>query len=100
MSGTKMGKIIKLNNKMEKLTNEEFEEFKQNYTEHQQTILNLGFLEAESSILRNQLNAISVNKEALLNKLAELSTAKQEIGNKLGEKYGEKQVDLETGELK
>ena len=42
----------------------------------------------------------STRKEALLNKLAELSTAKQEISNKLGEKYGEKQVDLETGELK
>ena len=85
---------------MEKLTKEEFEEFKQNYTDHQQAILNLGFLEAESSILRNQLNNVAANKEALLNKIAELSAAKQEIGNKLGEKYGEKQVDLETGELK
>ena len=85
---------------MEKLTNEEFEEFKQNYTEHQQAIFNLGFLEADLSVLRNQLNTVNANKEALLNKIAELNVAKQEISNKLGEKYGDKQVDLETGELK
>lgn len=75
---------------MDKLTDEEFAEFKQNYIEYQQAIFALGNLEAE----------YVANKNSLLIQINAINEKKQAINNTLGEKYGEKQVDLETGELK
>jgi hypothetical protein len=74
---------------MEKLTNEEFAEFKQNYFDYQQVIFALGNLEAE----------YVANKNSILLKLNDINNKKVQINDALGEKYGEKQVDLETGEL-
>jgi hypothetical protein len=75
---------------MEKLTNEEFAEFKQNYFDYQQAIFALGNLEAE----------YVASKNSILLKLNDINNKKVQINDTLGEKYGEKQVDLETGELK
>lgn len=75
---------------MEKLTNEEFTEFKQNYFDYQQAIFALGNLEAE----------YVASKNSILLKLNDINNKKVQINDTLGEKYGEKQVDLETGELK
>jgi hypothetical protein len=74
---------------MEKLTNEEFAEFKQNYFDYQQAVFALGNLEAE----------YVTNKNSILIQLNDINEKKAKINNTLGEKYGEKQVDLETGEL-
>ena len=74
---------------MGKLTDEEFAEFKQNYIEYQQVIFALGNLEAE----------YTASKNSLLIQINAINEKKQAINNTLGEKYGEKQVDLETGEL-
>jgi oligoribonuclease NrnB/cAMP/cGMP phosphodiesterase (DHH superfamily) len=84
-----MGKIIQLKTNMGKLTDEEFAEFKQNYIEYQQVIFALGNLEAE----------YTASKNSLLIQINAINEKKQAINNTLGEKYGEKQVDLETGEL-
>lgn len=96
-----MANVIKLNKNMEneKLTQEEFDEIKQNHLEYEQAVHTLGTLELNYVALKEQLNYIESNKTSLLDKIKELTAKKIEIGNKLGEKYGDKQVDLETGEL-
>jgi len=96
-----MEKIIKSNTKMEneKLTTEEFEEIKQNHLEYEQAVHALGNLELNHVALKEQLTYLENNKTVLLEKIKEIVTKKTEISNKLGEKYGDKQVDLETGEL-
>jgi uncharacterized coiled-coil DUF342 family protein len=85
---------------MEKLTEEEFKEFKQTYLDYEQAIFNLGNLEITQHSINEQLKIVENNKQVLLNKIKELNTKRDEINTKLGEKYGDKQVDLETGELK
>jgi len=95
-----MGKIIQFKNNMEKLTEEEFKEFKQTYLDYEQAVFNLGNLEITQHNINEQLKIVENNKQVLLNKIKELNTKRDEINTKLGEKYGDKQVDLETGELK
>ena len=85
---------------MEKLTEEEFKEFKQTYLDYEQAVFNLGNLEITQYSINEQLKIVENNKQVLLNKIKELNTKRDEINTKLGEKYGDKQVDLETGELK
>lgn len=85
---------------MEKLTEEEFTEFKQNYLDYEQAVFSLGNLELTQNNLNEQLKIVGNNKNVVLGKLKELIVKRDEINNKLGEKYGNKQVDLETGELK
>ena len=63
-------------------------------------MFDLGALEVEIDAFKKKLDELSGERIDLLNHINILNTKQQEIGNKLGDKYGLKQVDLETGELK
>lgn len=88
------------NNDMQKLTAEELKEFKEVYDSYQRAVYDLGSLDLEIENTKLRLDALNKEKEDQLNHINLLNEKQQEIGNKLGDKYGLKQVDLETGELK
>lgn len=87
-------------NKTQKLTAEELEEFKEVYESYQKAIFDLGLISIELDGLKEKLDELNGERLDLIDQVKELSTKQQEISNALGEKYGDKQVDLETGELK
>ena len=85
---------------MEKLTSEELQEFKDINIKYQQFVFDLGILEVNIHEIKNQLDELNAERNVLLFDIKSIITKQQELSNKLGEKYGNKQVDLETGELK
>lgn len=88
------------NEKVAKLTTEELKEFRDTYEGYQKAVFDLGMLEIEIDTFKKRLDELAGERIDLLNHISVLATKQQEIGNKLGDKYGIKQVDLETGELK
>jgi DNA-binding transcriptional MerR regulator len=93
--------MLKINKTpMEKLTSEELQGFKDINIKYQQFIFDLGILEVNIHEIKNQLDELNAERTNLLSDIKSIITKQQELSNKLGEKYGDKQVDLETGELK
>jgi hypothetical protein len=88
------------NEKATKLTTEELKEFRETYEGYQKAVFDLGTLEVEIDAFKKRLDELSGERIDLLNHINIINTKQQEIANKLGDKYGLKQVDLETGELK
>lgn len=85
---------------MAKLTKEELQEFKEINTAYQKAVFDLGILEIDIVNTKQTLDNLNGSKIDLMDHLREVTTKQQEMSVKLGEKYGDKQVDLETGELK
>jgi hypothetical protein len=85
---------------MEKLTKEELQEFKEINAAYQQAIFDLGVVSINLNEVEQKLNDLKGEKIDLINHIKVIVEKQQEMGIKLGEKYGDKQVDLETGELK
>ena len=85
---------------MEKLTKEELQEFKEVNADYQKAVFDLGILEIDIANAKQTLDNLNGSKIDLIDHLRQVTTKQQEMSVKLGEKYGDKQVDLETGELK
>jgi len=85
---------------MEKLTKEELQEFKEINAAYQQAIFDLGVVSINLNEVEQKLNDLKGEKIDLINHIKVIVEKQQEMSIKLGEKYGDKQVDLETGELK
>lgn len=84
----------------QKLTPEELAEFREMYEAYQKAVFELGTLSINIDSAKKQLDTLNGEKIDLLNHINVLIEKQTAIGNKLGDKYGYKQVDLETGELK
>jgi len=74
------------------LTQEELQEIKAIQTENTSVVSQFGELEV---VMQNLL----LRKEELVNKFKELKNREVVIGNTLQEKYGNGNIDLETGEF-
>jgi len=85
---------------MAKLTKEELQEFKEVNADYQKAVFDLGILEIDIVSAKQTLDNLNGSKIDLIDHLQQVTTKQQEMSVKLGEKYGDKQVDLETGELK
>jgi len=83
-----------------KLTPEELQEFKDAYNAYQKAIYDLGALDLELSKIKKRVDDLTGEKIDLVNHIGVLDEQQTALANKLGDKYGLKQVDLETGELK
>jgi hypothetical protein len=83
-----------------KLTPEELQEFKDAYNAYQKAIYDLGALDLELSKIKKRVDDLTGDKIDLVNHIGVLDEQQITLANKLGDKYGLKQVDLETGELK
>ncbi len=84
----------------QKLSPEELAEFREIYEAYQKAVFELGTLSVNIDSAKKQLDTLNGEKIDLLNHVNVLIEKQTAIGNKLGDKYGYKQVDLETGELK
>ncbi len=83
-----------------KLTPEELQEFKEIQIAYQKALVDLGSLDYSIHAAEAQLDELKGEKLNTLVHIKTIMAQQQEISRKLGDKYGEKQVDLETGELK
>jgi hypothetical protein len=84
--------MIKQTEDQTHLTPEELQEFRSIHQEYQTALFNVGLITLDLENLTKEKNrlaeyALKVNEQRL------------EIVKKLGDKYGDKQVNLETGEL-
>jgi len=96
----KQNKTMKSTETKQKLSSEELAEFRTTYEAYQRAIFDLGTLTVNIDGAKKQLDDLNGERLDLLNHINVLIEKQTAIGNKLGDKYGLKQVDLETGELK
>jgi predicted transcriptional regulator len=85
---------------VQQLTPEELENFKSVQSEYQKAIFDLGVLSLSIDEAQSRISELVENKSKLTSYIDEVNTKRITLTTELGEKYGDKQVDLETGELK
>lgn len=88
------------NEETQKLTTEELQEFRGMYEAYQKAVYDLGALDLQIEKSKKRLDEMMGEKIDLVAHIDNLDQQQVAIANKLGDKYGLKQVDLETGELK
>jgi hypothetical protein len=81
------------------LSSEELTEFKQIQESYQTAIFDLGMLDLAIHDAGVRLDELKSEKLTILSHIRTIVDKQQEISNKLGDKYGDKKVNLETGEL-
>lgn len=96
----KQSKTMKSTDTKQKLSSEELTEFRGVYEAYQKAVFDLGMLSLNIDNIKKELDNLTGERIDLLNHINVLIEQQTAIGNKLGDKYGLKQVDLETGELK
>ena len=87
-------------NQQNKLTPEELVQFRDIHKEYDQLIFDLGLLEIDYDFTQEKLNTLDKNKKDILNNLKSVNEKRMALNVELSTKYGDKQVDLETGDLK
>jgi predicted transcriptional regulator len=85
---------------VQQLTPEELENFKSVQSEYQKAIFDLGVLSLSIDEAQSRISELVETKSKLTSYIDEVNTKRITLTTELGEKYGDKQVDLETGELK
>jgi len=96
----KQMKTMKQTEIKQQLSPEELAEFREVYEVYQKAIFDLGALSLNINNVKKELDTLTGERIDLLNHIGVLTEKQTAIGNQLGDKYGFKQVDLETGELK
>jgi hypothetical protein len=76
----------------QKLTQEELQEFRSIHQEYQTALFNVGLIALD-------LENLTKEKNNLIEQTLQINKKRLEIIEKLGTKYGDKQVNLETGEF-
>lgn len=74
------------------LTPEELQEFKNIHQEYQNALFNVGLITID-------LENLTKEKNRLVEEILKINDNRLEIVKKLGDKYGDRQVNLETGAL-
>ena len=87
-------------NQLNKLTPEELIEFRNLHTEYETSLFDLGLLTIDYDLTQEKLNDLNKNKQTLINNIKSINEKRIALNTELSGKYGDKQVDLETGELK
>jgi chromosome segregation ATPase len=84
---------------MAQLTQEELQSIKELQQKYDQTIFELGSLEAQIVVLNAQIDKISEEKRNLVADLNTLGKKESELVKSLQEKYGTGNINIETGEI-
>jgi hypothetical protein len=90
-----MGKI----NVMAQLTQEELQSIKDLQSKYNQTLFEIGVVEAQRLALYDQVEKLESNKKALLGDLASIEQKENELVKSLQEKYGTGSINPENGEI-
>jgi hypothetical protein len=84
----------------DQLTVEELAEFKSIHEGYQKALFDLGIVVITIEETKKRLDELNGNKIDLIDYINETNEKRLALTAKLGNKYGDKQVDLETGKLK
>lgn len=84
---------------LDQLTVEELAEFKSTHEEYQKALFDLGILVLNLEEAKKRIDELNGNRIDLISYIQEVNEKRLALTAKLGDKYGEKQVDLETGKL-
>jgi chromosome segregation ATPase len=88
-----MEKIVK------KLEQQEIDQIIDLQKQYNQNIFDLGSIEAQLSILSNQIKSITNEKNNILSDIDKINSKEKELVDTLQEKYGTGNIDLEKGEI-
>jgi 2-oxo-4-hydroxy-4-carboxy--5-ureidoimidazoline (OHCU) decarboxylase len=85
---------------LDQLTVEELAEFKSVHEGYQKALFDLGIVVLNLEEAKKKIDELNGNRIDLISYIQEINEKRLVLTAKLGEKYGDRQVDLETGELK
>lgn len=84
----------------DQLTVEELANFRSTHENYQKALFDLGIVVLNIEETKKKIDELNGNKIDLINYIQETNEKRLVLTTKLGEKYGDRQVDLETGKLK
>ena len=84
----------------DQLTVEELAEFRNVHEGYQKALFDLGIVVINIEETKKKLDELNGNKIDLIDHINETNEKRLALTAKLGDKYGDRQVDLETGKLK
>jgi oligoribonuclease NrnB/cAMP/cGMP phosphodiesterase (DHH superfamily) len=84
---------------MSKLTQEEIQQIKELQTKYNQTILEIGAAEAQLIIFQENIEKLTEAKKGLVSDLKTIEQKESELVKSLQEKYGQGNINIETGEI-
>jgi len=84
---------------MAQLTPEELQSIKDLQTKYDQTVFELGSLEAQLIVFETQIDKLKEDKRGLVSDLNSLGKKEAELIKTLQEKYGEGALNPDTGEI-
>ena len=82
-----------------KLTAEELQQIKDLQSKYNQTIFEVGASEAQLIAFHQGIERLQKAKESLISDLSTIEQKETELVKSLQEKYGQGNIDLETGEI-
>jgi hypothetical protein len=94
------GKAEEQTQSTDHLTVEELAEFKSVHEGYQKALFDLGLAVLAIEDAKKKLDEANGNRIDIISYIQEVNEKRLALTTKLGDKYGDKQVDLETGELK
>jgi len=84
---------------MAQLTTEELQSVKDLQSKYNQTIFELGAMEAQIIAIQQQLEKIEKSKKGLVSDLFTIEQKEADLTKELQEKYGNSNINAETGEI-
>jgi flagellar biosynthesis chaperone FliJ len=84
---------------MAQLTTEELQQIKDLQSKYNQTIFEIGASEAQLIAFQQGIDKLQKAKEGLLSDLTTIEQKESELVKSLQEKYGQGEIDIETGEI-
>jgi oligoribonuclease NrnB/cAMP/cGMP phosphodiesterase (DHH superfamily) len=84
---------------MANLTQEELQSIKDLQSKYNQTILEIGAAEAQSIVFQENIEKLTEAKKGLVSDLKTIEQKESELVKSLQEKYGNGNIDVNTGEI-
>jgi oligoribonuclease NrnB/cAMP/cGMP phosphodiesterase (DHH superfamily) len=84
---------------MAKITPEELQQINDLQSKYNQTIFEIGAIEAQIIVFNQQINKLDESKIGLVNDLGTVERKENELVKSLQEKYGQGSIDPITGEI-
>ena len=84
---------------MAQLTQEEIQQIKELQSKYNQTILEIGAAEAQLIVFQENIEKLQEAKKGLVSDLKTIEQKESELVKTLQEKYGQGNINIETGEI-
>jgi hypothetical protein len=84
---------------MAQLTPEELQQIKDLQSKYNQTVFEIGAAEAQLIVFQQQIDRLQEAKKGLVSDLTTIEQKETELTKSLQEKYGEGNINAETGEV-